>query len=301
MSLLRGARELFIRQAVATTTRLGQPALRKLFESFEARWDELPHSLRSDGWEVLQMFARAGIGEISIAKRLNDLEALKQPLKSMSALRTCLVGSRSGPPDQARTGLEQMIARTLAVGYRKDYQLSEWIELLRPRLIATDGESYAKWIAEKLIELDDQLEGGATRDGALRLIAIRGDRSLAAAHRVAAILTRSQVIDVDDTLRSLLEASANDGTAVWWMVLRDLLCPLGVRPPPAASVTTAAAVAAAHIDVESELRETARRISVEGKPSLRLAWRGGARRGGAHDWDHGVGNRNLAGRPDGGG
>jgi hypothetical protein len=275
MSLLRGARELFIRQAVATTTRLGQPTLRKLFESFEARWDELPHSLRSDGWTVIQMFARAGIGETSIAKRLGDLEALE--LEVEERLENVLGWIEIGRGDRARNGLQQMIARTLVVGYRKDYQLSEWIELLRPRLIGTEGDRDAKWIAEKLVELDDELEGGATHDAALRLIAIRAERSLAAAHRVAAILSRGQVIDVDDTLRSLLEVSANDGTPVWWIALRDLLCPLGVRPPTAAAVSAAAAAAAAaalHIDVESELRETARRVSIEGKPSLRLAWRG---------------------------
>ena len=167
--------------------------------------------------------------------------------------------------------MTQVVDGSFAVGYRKDYQLSEWIPLVRPRLNAEDGELYSTWLAERLVALDDQLEGGATHHAGKILVGLRAETSLGDARRLARVLEGGGVLDRDDVVTTLLEASADSGERAWWLALRELLCPLGVSPPR--GIDRAVAAVNADFDLTAELQQTVERVAIEGRPSLRVQWR----------------------------
>lgn len=270
MSGLRAVRLILIRAAIRTAKRISQEAVRELFKSFERRWDESAHTVRHDGWDVLGAFRGAGIGDVSVARRLDQIEQVDDldVHEWLEHTRAWLELRRS---DRAEQTLARVVDRSFTVGYRKDYQLSEWIPLLHPKLTGADGERHATWLAERLVVLGGEIEPGATHDAGQILVNLLTATSLSDAHRIARMLEEGNVLSTDDVIASLLEASASSGEQAWWLGVRELLCPFGVTPPRGID----AALAATSPDVEplSQLRETVERVAVEGRPSLRVQWR----------------------------
>jgi hypothetical protein len=270
MSGLRIVRRMLLNAAVRTADRIGPEAVRDLFNSFQRRWDAAPYALRRDGWDLLHAFRRAGIGEVSIAQRLDQIERLDD-LDLEEWLEHTRAWIELNRPERAERAMTRVVDGSFAVGYRKDYQLSEWIPLLRPKLNAQGGELYSTWLAERLVALDDQLEGGATHHAGKILVGLRAMTSLGDARRLARVLEEGGVFDTDDVVMTLLEASADSGEHAWWLALRELLCPLGMGPPR--GIDRAVIAVNADVDLNGELQQTLERVAIEGRPSLRVQWR----------------------------
>lgn len=270
MSGLRIVRRMLLSAAVRIANRISHETVRDLFNSFQRRWDAAPYALRRDGWDLLQAFSRAGIGDVSIAQRLEQIEQLDD-LDLEEWLEHVLAWIELNRTDRAERAMTRVVDDSFAVGYRKDYQLSEWIPLLRPKLNADGGDLYFTWLGERLVALDDQLEGGATHHAGKILVGLRAETSLGAARRLARVLESGGVFDVDDVVMTLLEASADSGEHAWWLALRELLCPLGVGPPR--GIDRAVTAVNTDVDLIRELQQTLERVAIEGRPSLRVRWR----------------------------
>jgi hypothetical protein len=65
-----------------------------------------------------------------------------------------------GLQEDARRLIRKAVASTLSVYYRKDCQVSSWIDLLGPRLDGPDGAELARWLAGAIVGLRESTEGG---------------------------------------------------------------------------------------------------------------------------------------------
>src|SRR6266508_1371535 len=143
---LRNIRPYALAQLLRVGQLHGREATQALWQEYERRWQDRPGLLRHEGHEDLPAALETGIIPRGvIVQRVRDLEGLVQSSAQDAEAPddlTKLAGTMVavGLVDGARRLLWQAVSATLVIYYRKDYQLSDWIGLLGPRL---DGESGA--------------------------------------------------------------------------------------------------------------------------------------------------------------
>src|SRR4029077_7048396 len=222
--------------------------------------------------ELLRRFHRAGIPENQIALELEQLEAAFADFTSGAeewidlGLAWLAIGRRTEATAVLKRAAESMVG----VGFRKDYQLGEWMELVRPLVEEPAGADLTQWLVKKITRLNDHMESGAPEDAAMRLLERRATNDPVQAVSLAVELRDARIFDVQDIVACLLRASAKSADATWWTLLAELYVPLGASPLGDQRLATAAK--ATTVDLAPALAEVIARSNVEGRPSERVAW-----------------------------
>ena len=266
-----GGRRVITEGAVALAASLGPDAVGQLWEWWHERWAR--PGLRRDGdITLVRAFGKAGIGPLSLRDRLDAIAAsiaADPNAESQDWTDLGLAQLAAGDPEGARAALESWTAATFKVGWRKDYQLSTWIRLVAPAL--ESRPTLVPWLVAAIAELERRAEAGAAHDAGKELVAAAGRALPAQALGIARSLLAEDAFSVVDAVESAVRAAAPQADAAWWTLVAEILVPLGCGPIPlgdAAAATPASDVLGAY------LRAVAERVSIEGWPSHRRAWRG---------------------------
>src|SRR6266540_3513535 len=278
---LRNIRPYALAQLLRVGQLHGREATQALWQEYERRWQDRPGLLRHEGHEVLPAALETGIIPRGvIVQRVRDLEGLVQSSAQDAEAPddlTKLAGTMVavGLVDDARRLLWQAVSATPVIYYRKDYQLSDWIGLLGPRLDGESGAQLVRWLAGAIASLSEQLDVGQAHDAAERLLGIDSARRPGHAWQVGAWLRDHGVVGWDDPLAALLNAQVDQaGEPLWWAVLVDQLVPIA----PNASVDLFSASRRA-VDrhgvawLRQWLQTLLGRVDVEAPPWTREAWR----------------------------
>jgi len=246
-------------------------ALARAWSVYEQRWARTSGSLIVDGTRILAAFAAAGM-ETEVTGRLQQLEVLldetgESDSETWQDLATAWL--RLGRSDEADRLLRRITEASFAVGFRKDYQLSEWIRLLEPKLRSDGGAQLSLWLGQGIVGLDKRLESAGTHDAALSLLRIELATRPTRGIRLGESLVERRIVDDEDLLSVALAATAGTAGPWWWTVLAELLVPCTESAYP--DLVQTADLTATSIDA---LHDVGERVAVEGRPTLRLAWRG---------------------------
>ena len=263
-------RQVIAESAVHLARALGGDAVEELWAWWQQRWS-VPRHRPSGGLSLIRAFQRVGIGPLSLRERLDALgDAVAEDLDSEPEAWTELGLARLAAGDEAgaRAALERWTAATFVIGFRKDYQLSTWIGLLAPALPTTAG--LASWLTQRIAELDRRAEAGAAHDAAEELAKAVGRTRPAEVLDRARALVSEGVLDVDDVVVTVLDATADQADDAWWILVAEVLVPLGAGP---IALDAAAAAAPGREVLTRRLAAVAERVAVEGRPSERRAWR----------------------------
>lgn len=263
------ARRVFIEASVKVAGETGPHARNALWEWWVSRWRTTEHG-RDGGLDLVAAFRRAGVGAVSLRERLAEYRsALGQDAEPDDWTRLGLAWVDLDAPQDANTALASAVAATFGVGFRKDYQLSTWINLLGPLVHDSSGAVLAHWLLERVLELSRYVESGAAHHAALTLLRLVGATRPEDVLGLALSLQAEHVIDVDDVVGMVLEVTASQPSAAWWITLAEIYVALGAGPP----AFDVAARSTPSDDLAERLAELADRVSVEGRPNERRAWR----------------------------
>jgi hypothetical protein len=278
---LRNIRPYALAQLLKVAQLYGRQPTRALWREYERRWQVRPGLLRQEGDQVLPAALETGIiPRGAIVQQVRELERLVQssvPGAEAPDDLTKLAGTMVvvGLVDDARRLLWQAVSATLVIYYRKDYQLSDWIGLLGPRLDGESGAQLVQWLAGAIAGLSDQLDVGQAHDAAERLLRVDSARRPNHAWQVGAWLQGHGVVAWDARLAALLNAQVDQADEpLWWRVLIDQLVPIVSE----ASVDLLQASRRA-VDrhglawLRQWLRTLLTRVDVEAPPWTREAWR----------------------------
>jgi hypothetical protein len=178
------------------------------------------------------------------------------------------LSDRDAAMRNALTGVE----RAAGVGYRKDYQLNDWIELMAPLLREPNGDKEIEWLGRALPGLDESTEGRASALAAEELL-----RRTSAAHPPAAVrmlrtLPRHGVISYADALAAFLTGLAVAGySELAWLCLSETLVACAGSAETAALRTLAEATDDEPLG--GWLHTVSARIAVHAPSATRLYWR----------------------------
>ena len=264
-----GGRRVFLEAAISFARDIGPQALCSLWDWWMDRWSSTDHS-GEGGLALVEAFESAGIGPVSLRSRLHTYQAtLEDQHDGGEWIALSRIWVRLGEREEACAALDRSVSSTFVVGFRKDYQLSTWITLLRPLLHGPHGLQLARWLAERVTELHERAECGASDHAAKTLVRILGETRPAEVLPLARSLHLAGVLDVDDVVEAVLDATAGGASAGWWVVLGEIHVALGAGP---AKLDTAAA-AVDREELRRWLTEVAERVAVEGRPTERRSWR----------------------------
>lgn len=178
------------------------------------------------------------------------------------------LGVRDRAMQNALTGVN----RAGGVGYRKDYQLNDWIELMAPLLREPDGGDEIIWMAQMLHGLDESTEGRAGELAAEELL-----RQTATAHprtavRLLRTLPRQDVLGYAAALAAFLEGSQpNSSGDLPWICLSEVLVARATSSEPAALRALTAWTNSESL--QHQLLRLSKRVAVHALPTSRLYWR----------------------------
>jgi AAA domain len=257
--------------AVVLAGLAGPDVLKALWRWWQDRRSEQGHP-QDGGTRLIRAFHEAGLGNLSIRARLDSYATLLADDPNTEAGDwTELAVLRLAANDEpgAREGLRRCVASTFAVGY-KDYQLSTWIQLLRPLLHGRGGQALSAWLAARIEELEESSDSGAAHDAARTLARVVGEARPADVLNLARSLRDGNVFDVNDVVETVLEATAARADRTWWTVLGEILVPLGGAP---IALDAACTTTVSSATLTAELRGIADRVAIEGRPTQRRNWR----------------------------
>ena len=158
----------------------GPNALAGLWNGFRQEWED-PRSASRWSTEkrrnVILAFARSGFQKSWASERLSELdEATATYGDATERLRECVDHAKAlievGEREQARLFLRQALERSYGIGYRKDYQLDNYIEWL-DRINVLEPELASQRISEfahAIQSLDESIESRAVHSGAAELL-----------------------------------------------------------------------------------------------------------------------------------
>ena len=158
----------------------GPNALAGLWEGFRQEWED-PRSASRWSTEkrrnVVLAFARSGFPKSWASERLSELDETTATYGDASErLRECVHHAKTlvevGEREQARLFLRQALQTSYGIGYRKDYQLDNYIEWL-DRINVLEPELASKRISEfaqAIQSLDESIESRAVHSAAAELL-----------------------------------------------------------------------------------------------------------------------------------
>jgi hypothetical protein len=165
--------------------------------------------------------------------------------------------------------LGEAVASTLAIYPDKDYQLSSWIELLRPRLDRDDGPQLADWLAGVILDVRDDAGSSQASDAAKRLIAGESRMRPGATWRLSSWLEDHDVLDRDDRMLCLLEGTQERADCpLWWIALAEGVLPIASALPEWSLKRPLAVATSIHGPswAAARVRELVARVEVEVPP-----------------------------------
>ena len=267
-----GGRRVIVEATIGLAGASGRAALRELWAWWEERWAQ-PTQARSGGLEAIEAFATAGIGAVSTRERLRrySQETESDPDADPSTwveIASAWLGADD--EDAAHDALSHAQAASFTIGFRKDYQLTTWVRLLRPLLHHAGGKALAEWLIDRIVELNERAETGAAEDAAGALLEVVGAARPGDVLPLGLRLRERGVLDVDDLVHAALDALAATAGDVWWTVTAEILVPIGGAP---VKLPRACAAAPDRATLARRMRAVADRVAVEGRPSDRRSWR----------------------------
>ena len=175
-----GLREEFYKLLVQATAEHGGETLDGLAEEFDTEWVQAetkvywPVALRRS---IILAFLRAGKAQAWAAQSIRALECSMLEEQDISGrVGECRKQAEAwlalGDVQSARGEVERALRLSFGVGYRKDYQLDDWIGwLTRVNTVTPDraGERIA-WFARMIPALDEITEGRAASSAAIGLL-----------------------------------------------------------------------------------------------------------------------------------
>jgi hypothetical protein len=260
------------RRAVALSASLGADQLGELLSYFSTRWQSHPQALRFDGAELISVLARHGAGQLSLRRALENLEAVLRTDGASPEDWVVLGPAWLDLDDRAAASgcLRQAVHLTLSPSSDKDIQLAVWIKLIAPLLHGPDGPPMGDSLVDALKALDRLGSGGSPDYAAGALLNVLAERNPGEAWRLGERLLDLRLLRIDEVIRALLDAGADQPTPTWWVMVAELLVVLGVERPS----RMLEAAAAANPDLARDwLDAVAERVAVEGRPTERRGWR----------------------------
>lgn len=277
---LRRSRPGLLATVVDVAAAHGEEHLRAYWALVQERWAEQPRCLQIEGAEVLSALARHATADelgltlsklIDVTRENSERHELARNLVGIA--RTALALGETQTADDV---IQEAVAATLAIYPDKDYQLTSWIELLRPRLDRSDGVSLADWLAGVLLDVRDDAGTRQARSAAERLIAGEARVRPEAAWRLSGWLEDNGVLERDDRMLCLLEGTSDRADcSLWWVTLAEGVLPICAGDPPSWLGRALARACKTHSPewAASRVRELAARIDVEVPPGQREGWR----------------------------
>jgi hypothetical protein len=260
----------------------GRDAVSALWKEYERRWSENPTRLVEEGHQVLPVaLGPAYITRGAIIARLREMETIVQrralggdaPTDLMHIAETMVM---AGLKEDARRLLGVAVSKTLAIYHRKDYQLSEWIDRLGPRLDGDSGADLVRWLAGALVQMCEYVEDRPVNDAARRLLCAESARRPGHAWQVGGWLQHRHIVDWDDRLIAFLEAQIDlAADQRWWTVLTEEAVPIAADPPRSIleDASRRAKDARGVAWLSQRLQALAKQIEIEAPPRSRGMWR----------------------------
>ncbi len=211
---LQRLRGEFYSLVVNAASQHGPSAIEAISEAFEQLWLDRELSLH---WppdvrrSVLLALAHAGRSRDWITDRLGRLESLMLEEKNVAGrIEECHKQAQARlelrDTTSARLMFEQAIRISLGVGYRKDYQFSDWVYWLS--LINEVEPSKARerivWFAQAVLTLEEITEGEASRLAANELLKAAFKWSPRRGVAVFNFFIERRIIQYEEALGSLL-------------------------------------------------------------------------------------------------
>lgn len=177
---LLGLREEFYKLLVQAAAKHGGETLDGLAEEFDTEWMRAetkaywPVPLRR---AIILTFFRAGKPHTWTSERLRALEGtMAEEQDAKGRVDECEKQAEAwlvlGDVRRARTEVEHAVRNSFGVGYRKDYQLDDWIGWLTSvnALVPHRAEERIAWLARAIPTLDEATEGRAAHSAAIELL-----------------------------------------------------------------------------------------------------------------------------------
>ncbi|MEX0985264.1 MAG: hypothetical protein WD096_09490 [Actinomycetota bacterium] len=275
-----GMRAPALARLMTVATAAGREATLALWSRYKERWQAEAALLLTEGHQVLLAAARSGfLGPADLQAHCRDLENQVQESLAGGEAPTELIDLAEtmlelGLPDDARRLIRQAVASTLSVHYRKDYQVSSWIDLLGPRLDGPDGAELARWLAGSIAGMRESTEGGQAADAARQLLLADGAIRPQHSWSLGRWLEDHQMVDWDDRAMALLEARLADAREkLWWNVLVDQVASISPQPNVALLRRGVAEVGLSPDLLRPFLLQLLARVAVVSPPRTREQWR----------------------------
>lgn len=265
-------RGVITRRAIAMAGELGEQATTRLFGYFTRRWTENSATRSADSAEVINAFAAAGVGEISIREALLALEGLTEESESPPDewVELGLAWARLGDEQSAARCADRAVGRTLSLSSEKDLQLATWVKLIDPLLHGPGGERACEEFVGALIELERVSYGGSPDYAARILVERVAKHDPGRAWRAGRRLMEAGLVHADDVLVAVSAASAHCPSTLWWIAMCELVAVYGVDVP---RKPLRRAVAADVGLAQEWLPQLVERVAIEGRPTYRRSWR----------------------------
>ena len=179
--MVLGVRGPFYGLLIDAVAEHGREALEGLREVFELEWEA---SSESTNWpvpirrSVIQCFVRKGSSRQWATAALQELDdSVPGGGDVFSRVEECMKQAEAwldvGDPERTRWFLELTLGIGFGVGYRKDYQMDQWIDWL-VKINEIEPEKAAGRISQfacAVRDLEESTDGSATNSAATRLIA----------------------------------------------------------------------------------------------------------------------------------
>jgi hypothetical protein len=206
-------RENYFEMVIAGVAKLGNSPLNAVGDFILTEFDKSPQhwpfALRR---AVLHSLLREGFSKEKIKIRLADFEQRMRDGHDVSgrineATEHAKICADLGEFSVARHWLTQAFKESIGVGYRKDYQVSTWIEWLREYVVANPANAPEQlhWFLSRIRHLKDSTEGRAYHQASKKLLQVTLEFNLGTGLSQLIWQLDSGLLDFDDSLDSLLE------------------------------------------------------------------------------------------------
>jgi hypothetical protein len=190
---------------------------------------------------------------------------------------------RLGESDRADTWIVGGVRRSLGVGYRKDYQLNDWIYWLNFVNEADPEQARSRilWFARAILRVDESTERRASRLAANELLKSCFHWSPRRGVSLFRFFTDRLIIGYEDAICEIAADQLDLGripveTALY--LLADFIVPIAREGEEQVVAAFLNRVVATRADVLASPRYLVRHMSVFGLPSARRKWRRGVAR-----------------------
>jgi len=200
----------------------GQEALLALSQEFDRLWQKQPHY-----WEpglrrtiALELYDKGGCSTENLVQRLADIEKLYGVSDDVSSLaseysKQVFAWLKAGQSSRAMELLSRLFHKSFGIVYEKDYQFSNWVDLLGRTTSSLPGSTTEdiRHFASALLVLEDTGRCRGTRDAAVELMTLVAQWHPAYALQLKDWLLTNHGIHYTNALEGILTAAASSADA----------------------------------------------------------------------------------------